>query len=580
MSEPTKSFDTHSRTGKFLIRQSMEGLMKRKSYATLDELSDAVEEDLRDDGIDIEDTDRDRIRNVVEQEGDTGTFALDDIVRRKLGKRFGVLVSIAVAVVGFLLYTVIASVIEYYVQRGIEEPPAPASLDLANANPPPAAGRSTAVSAVFQVPPEIRELTLPFTATVTNALGASALQDLTVLASAGRDTSTQSVSAEYSIAEIAPNSHSVVEGSLDTSNIDGEHIIFKAYILGPGVTFKTPPITVARGSSERQQTEQRTSRERELERIVAMRKEQLGELHPQYADALRDLAHLLASGERHDEAEALFKQVVDVREASPAPVPAAIATALYDLAGSHVSQLRYTEAEPLYRRMLAVAEQALGPEHPELAPFLSDLGTLYLTLGRYGDAEPLYERALAIREQALGPEHLDVAMSLYDVALLQVSRGAYAKAEADLEKVLTIAEGELGPQHVQLAWFLDDLAGIYQSQGRASEAQPLLERALALRQKALGANHPDVALSLYNLAGFFEGQNRPAEAKPLIARADAISGYYELEAVDPDEEVVRLIETVRMRSEDDPERQVALGLLKVFAQVGQVEAVKYMEAFN
>ena len=157
MSEPTKSFDTHSRTGKFLIRQSMEGLMKRKSYATLDELSDAVEEDLRDDGIDIEDTDRDRIRNVVEQEGDTGTFALDDIVRRKLGKRFGVLVNIAVAVVGFLLYTVIASVIEYYVQRGIEEPPAQTSLEPANANPPPAAGRSTAVSVVFQVPPEIRE---------------------------------------------------------------------------------------------------------------------------------------------------------------------------------------------------------------------------------------------------------------------------------------------------------------------------------------------------------------------------------------------------------------------------------------
>src|SRR5262245_47622540 len=67
-------------------------------------------------------------------------------------------------------------------------------------------------------------------------------------------------------------------------------------------------------------------------------------------------------------------------------------------------QGRYDEAEALLKQALAIRESALGPNHPDLSGRLSVLAEFYRTQGKYGEAEPLYKRALDISEKALGPD--------------------------------------------------------------------------------------------------------------------------------------------------------------------------------
>jgi tetratricopeptide (TPR) repeat protein len=84
-----------------------------------------------------------------------------------------------------------------------------------------------------------------------------------------------------------------------------------------------------------------------------------------------------------------------------------VAVLLYNLANVRTEQERYDEAEALYKRALAIREKALGPEHPDVAMLLSDWATSYEAQGRSEDAELLYVRALSIREKALGTDHKD-----------------------------------------------------------------------------------------------------------------------------------------------------------------------------
>jgi CHAT domain-containing protein len=93
------------------------------------------------------------------------------------------------------------------------------------------------------------------------------------------------------------------------------------------------------------------------QKALEIRKQVLGERHPDYANSLNNLA------------------------------------ALYDSQGQHA------KAEPLHRQALEIRHQVLGERHPHYAISLSNLAGLYQALGAYAPAEPLYRQALAALRQ-------------------------------------------------------------------------------------------------------------------------------------------------------------------------------------
>jgi tetratricopeptide (TPR) repeat protein len=82
---------------------------------------------------------------------------------------------------------------------------------------------------------------------------------------------------------------------------------------------------------------------------------------------------------------------------------------LNELAELYREQGRFTEAEPLYRQSLEIHEASLA---------LNNLAVLYFEQGRYDEAEPLFQRSLTIREKAMGSNHPEFADYLENYALL------------------------------------------------------------------------------------------------------------------------------------------------------------------
>ena len=66
---------------------------------------------------------------------------------------------------------------------------------------------------------------------------------------------------------------------------------------------------------------------------------------------------------------------------------------------------RHDEAEPLFRQALEIHEKTIGTAHPGYAIDLNNLGQLLRAMGQFDEAEPLYVEALGILRAKLGPDH-------------------------------------------------------------------------------------------------------------------------------------------------------------------------------
>ncbi|MBD2429177.1 tetratricopeptide repeat protein [Phormidium sp. FACHB-1136] len=260
-----------------------------------------------------------------------------------------------------------------------------------------------------------------------------------------------------------------------------------------------------------------------LQESLAIRREQLGDSHPDVAQSLNNLAELYRSQGRYKEAETLFQQALAIRREQLSDSHPDVAQSLNNLAGLYRSQGRYREAEPFLREALMILREQFGDSHPDVAQSLNNLAVLHQEQGRYGEAETLLQQALAIRREQLGESHLSVATSLLNLAGLYQAQGLLHEAETLLQQALVIYREQLGENHPSVATSINNLAELYRAQGRYEEAEPLHQQALAIRQEQLGASHPAVIISILNLAGLYWQQGRYGEAETFAQQALAIS---------------------------------------------------------
>jgi tetratricopeptide (TPR) repeat protein len=97
--------------------------------------------------------------------------------------------------------------------------------------------------------------------------------------------------------------------------------------------------------------------------------EQIGSLDA--ARLLNQAGYYLQEPARSPEAEPLFQRALAIREQQLGEMHPNTATSLNNLALLYYQQGRYQEAEPLYQRALTIREQQLGPLHPDTAQSLT-----------------------------------------------------------------------------------------------------------------------------------------------------------------------------------------------------------------
>ncbi|PMD21295.1 hypothetical protein NA56DRAFT_528160, partial [Hyaloscypha hepaticicola] len=68
---------------------------------------------------------------------------------------------------------------------------------------------------------------------------------------------------------------------------------------------------------------------------------------------------------------------------------------------------KYAEAEAIDRQVLQLRETVLGKEHPDTLTNMSNLAVLLASQGQYTKAEAMNQQVLQLRETVLGKEHPD-----------------------------------------------------------------------------------------------------------------------------------------------------------------------------
>jgi CHAT domain-containing protein/Tfp pilus assembly protein PilF len=264
---------------------------------------------------------------------------------------------------------------------------------------------------------------------------------------------------------------------------------------------------------------------------LALRKEVLGERHPDTASSLNNLAFLLQAQGDYAAARPLYEQALAINKEVLGERHPNTASSLNNLAGLLKTQGDYAAARPLYEQALAICKEVLGEHHPDTAGSLNNLAALLKAQGDYAAARPLYEQALAIYREVLGARHPGTAISLNNLAALLYAQGDYAAARPFFEQALAIRKEVLGLRHPDTAESLHNLAILLQSQGDHAAARPLFEQALAIYKEVLGERHPNTATSLHNLAILLDAQGDHAAARPLYEQAvEIVRGNLDLAA--------------------------------------------------
>ncbi len=172
----------------------------------------------------------------------------------------------------------------------------------------------------------------------------------------------------------------------------------------------------------------------------------------------------------------------------------------------------HVEAEAEYREALDLLESELGPDHLDLVEAIDGLAQVLAAQGDIIQSMELYERSLEIHRRWQGARHPATALTLSDAAAVLKDQGEYTWAQAQAERAIEILQGTLGPDHMKLSRPLNTLAAIFDARKEYTKAEELYRTSIPIAERTLGARHPDIARLRFNLAKSLRKQDKTALA--------------------------------------------------------------------
>ncbi|KAE9565764.1 hypothetical protein CGMCC3_g18054 [Colletotrichum fructicola] len=258
-------------------------------------------------------------------------------------------------------------------------------------------------------------------------------------------------------------------------------------------------------------------REKELvdEKALKLRRDVLGEKHPDTIDSMASLATTYHSQGRYDEAEKISVEVLELRRDVLGEKHPDTIWSMASLATTYHNQGRYDEAEKIKVEVLELRRDVLGEKHPDTIWSMASLAATYHSQGRYDEAEKIKVEVLELRRDVLGEKHPDTIDSMAELATTYHSQGRYDEAEKFSVEVLELQRDVLGEKHPDTIRSMAELATTYHSQGRYDEAEKIKVEVLELRRDVLGVKHPDTIWSMAELATKYHSQGRYDEAEKI-----------------------------------------------------------------
>ena len=217
----------------------------------------------------------------------------------------------------------------------------------------------------------------------------------------------------------------------------------------------------------------------------------LGAEHPDTLASMSNLALVLRSQGRYDEAEQMHRQILQSKRKTLGDRHPDTLMSMANLTKILFNQGKHKEAEHMGQETLQLTEIVLGKEHPYTLMSMNNVGLVLSSQDKYSDAEKLHRKTLYLRQKVLGHEHPDTLMSMNNLAMMLCYQTRFEEAETMQQRVLKLKEVVLGHEHPDTLTSMNSLAMILNAQGKSEEAKIMYRQVLDLREKMLGVEHPD-----------------------------------------------------------------------------------------
>eukprot|EP00913_Durusdinium_trenchii_P030490 g28561.t1 len=232
--------------------------------------------------------------------------------------------------------------------------------------------------------------------------------------------------------------------------------------------------------------------------------------------ALHRLGQVLRNRGELAEAEAVWRRVLEAREAKWGAKDEETLVTFNNLAAVLYHQGKYEEAEPLYRRALE------GSVVPEVFTQLNNLAFLLHEQGKYEESEALCRRALEGREAYFGARHPLTLMSTTNLGALLCDQGKLDESEVLLHRAVEGEEAQQGSHHPETLRSVFRLARLRVAQGRLEEGEVHFRRAMEGFETQLGVRHQWTLDAILGLAKLLEAKGSEEAHKLYQRQLDAL----------------------------------------------------------
>jgi|GEM_PF-337553 len=234
------------------------------------------------------------------------------------------------------------------------------------------------------------------------------------------------------------------------------------------------------------------------------------------ATYLNDRALMFQSQGRVSEAEALYRESIEVHIRSVGQDHIEVAKVRFNLGTLLEDRGEFTEAETLYRDSLNTIVNVLGERHTGVITVRKRLAYLLFRQGRLDESKAMFQYALDMASKHFGEDSWETSLVMTHYAILLKNCDQYGDAMRLYRRVLDITRRELGDESVEVGIRLWLAAQVLMYAGDLTAAESMLDESVRILEAGLDSNNPRLLRARTRLGRLYYLQGRYDEAETIL----------------------------------------------------------------
>ena len=264
------------------------------------------------------------------------------------------------------------------------------------------------------------------------------------------------------------------------------------------------------------------SAESSLRKLIKRMARKQGEDSIELAVHLRQLAQVLQSQGKWQDARATMQRSLAIEEKNLGPGSVDLISTMYWLINQPEAQEDTATNLALMRRIVGINAITRGTDDFEYGAALNFLGVMLTNAAQYEEAESVTRDALVVLEKHREQFASYYATTLSNLGVLLVDKNDLAGAEELQKKALAIWDDPSNADQAGVDFTLHGLASVLRQREGFAEAETIYRRLLVRKEQEFGPDSPQLVGALVNHAMTLRDMNDLDAATEAFKRAETL----------------------------------------------------------